>query len=331
MSTSGSPTTLRQLGASGLTVSTVGLGCNNLGKPGTASETLDGATALIDAALEAGVSFFDASDTYGATPGLSEHLLGSALGRRREDIVVATKFGMDMRGANGQDFGARGSRRYAVKAVEASLRRLGTDWIDLLQFHYPDPKTPIAETLDALDDLVRDGKVRYIGNSNMSGWQIAEAEFTARMSGGTRFASAQNHYNLLSREAELEVLPAVRALGLSLLPFFPLASGLLTGKYTRSGTQVAGRISDNQPQALEKAPWDRLEAYSEFARARGLTELTVAISWLAAQPGVASVIAGATTPEQIRANAVAASWRPTAADLAEIDEIFPRPKPLNPF
>lgn len=332
MGTSGPHPTHRQLGNSGLTVSTVGLGCNNLGKPGTASESLDGATALVDAALDAGVSFFDTSDTYGAHPGLSEHLLGRALGRRRRaDVVVATKFGMDMRGANGEDFGARGSRRYVVKAVEASLRRLGTDWIDLLQFHKPDPKTPIAETLGALDDLVRAGKVRYLGNSNMSGWQIAEAEFTARISGGARFVSAQNQYNLLSREAELEVLPATRQFGLSLLPFFPLASGLLTGKYTRAGEQVAGRISNNQPHVLEQAPWDRLEAFSEFASARGLRELTVAISWLAAQPGVASVIAGATTPEQIRANVAAASWRPTAEDLAELDAIFPRPKPLNPF
>lgn len=332
MSTSRSHSNFRQLGSSGLTVSAVGLGCNNLGKPGTATESLEGSTALIDAALESGVTFFDTSDTYGGHPGLSEDLLGRALGRqRREDVVVATKFGMDMRGANGQDFGARGSRRYVVKAVEASLRRLGTDWIDLLQFHYPDPKTPIGETLSAMDDLVRAGKVRYIGNSNMSGWQIAEAEFTARMSGGAHFVSAQNHYNLLSREVELEVLPAVRAFGLSLLPFFPLASGLLTGKYTRTGDQVAGRISDNQPQVLDSAPWDRLEAYTEFARARGLTELTVAISWLAAQPGVASVMAGATTPEQIRANVAAAGWDPTAEDLAEIDVIFPRPKPLNPF
>lgn len=317
----------RQLGNSGLTVSTVGLGCNNLGKPGTATETLEGVTALIDEALEVGVSFFDTSDTYGAHPGLSEHLLGRALGRRRGDVVVATKFGMDMRGVNGADFGARGSRRYVIKAVEASLRRLGTDWIDLLQFHYPDPKTPIAETLAALDDLVRAGKVRYIGSSNMSGWQVAEAEFTARMSGGARFISAQNQYNLLSREAELEVLPAANAFGVSLLPFYPLASGLLTGKYSRSGEQVSGRLSQN----LGAAPWDRLEAFSAFARARDLPELTVAMSWLASRPGVASVIAGATTPTQVRANIESAWWTPSAADLEELDQIFPRPKPLNPF
>lgn len=321
----------RQLGNSGLTVTAVGLGCNNLGKPGTASESLEGSTAVIDAALDAGVAFFDTSDTYGGHPGLSEHLLGRSLGRRRADVVVATKFGMDMRGVNGQDFGARGSRRYVVKAVEASLRRLGTDWIDLLQFHKPDPKTPIEETLAALDDLVRAGKVRYLGNSNMSGWQIAEAEFTARISGGARFVSAQNQYNLLSREVELEALPAIREYGLSLLPFFPLASGLLTGKYTRAGQQVAGRISNNAPHVLESAPWDALEAFAAFARAREITELTVAISWLASRPGVASVIAGATTPEQIRANVAAATWQPSVDDLAELDSIFPRPKPLNPF
>lgn len=317
----------RQLGNSGLTVSSAGLGCNNLGKPGTASESLEGATALIDEALEVGVSLFDTSDTYGGHPGLSEHLLGRALGRRRGDVVVATKFGMDMRGVNGADFGARGSRRYVVKAVEASLRRLGTDWIDLLQFHKPDPKTPIAETLAALDDLVRAGKVRYIGSSNMSGWQVAEAEFTARMSGGARFISAQNQYNLISREVELELLPAANNFGLSLLPFYPLASGLLTGKYTRTGEQVKGRLTNN----LGNVAWDQLEAFSAFARARDLTELTVAMSWLATRPGVASVIAGATTPAQIRANAAAVCWTPTALDAEELDQIFPRPKPLNPF
>ncbi|EMY33363.1 aldo/keto reductase, partial [Arthrobacter crystallopoietes BAB-32] len=221
----------RRLGTSGLTVSAVGLGCNNLGRTGTPTESQEGTDAVVTAALEAGVTFFDVADSYGRTPGLSEEFLGKALGSRRQDVVVATKFGMDMRGANGEDFGARGSRRYIVRAAEASLRRLGTDWIDLYQFHTPDPLTPIEETLSALDDLVRAGKVRYFGHSNMAGWQIAEAEFTARMHGFTRFISSQNHYNLLDRRAELEVTPAAEAYGLGVLPYFPLANGLLTGKY----------------------------------------------------------------------------------------------------
>ena len=224
-------TEYRRVGNSGLSVSVVGLGCNNLGRSGTATESQEGTDAVVHAALDAGITFFDVADTYGREPGLSETMLGKALAGRRGDAVIGTKFGMDMRGANGNDFGARGSRRYIIKAAEASLRRLGTDWIDLYQFHTPDPRTPIEETLAALDDLVTSGKVRYIGHSNRAGWQIAEAEFVARARGGSRFISAQNHYNLLDRRAELEVTPAAEAYGLGVLPYFPLANGLLTGKY----------------------------------------------------------------------------------------------------
>jgi aryl-alcohol dehydrogenase-like predicted oxidoreductase len=317
-------TDYRRLGHSGLTVSTVGLGCNNLGRANTPTETQEGTDAVVHAAIDAGITLFDVADVYGRTPGLSEEMLGKALKGRRDDVVVATKFGMDMHGANGRDFGARGSRRYIRTAVEASLRRLGTDWIDLYQYHTPDAETPIEETLSALDDLVREGKVRYIGHSNRTGWQIAEAEFTARMGGFTPFISSQNHYNLLDRRAELEVTEAAEAYGLGVLPYFPLANGLLTGKYSRGSAPEGSRLSHTRTNLVHDADWDQLEKFSAFAEERGLTELEVAFSWLAAQPSVASVIAGATRPEQIRQNAEAASWEPSAEDLAELDEIFPK-------
>lgn len=314
---------LRRLGSSGLTVSVVGLGCNNLGRPGTATESQAGTDAVVHAALDAGITLFDVADTYGAEPGLSETRLGAALGAHRDEVVLATKFGMDMRGANGPDFGARGSRRYIATAVEASLRRLGTDHIDLYQFHTPDPLTPIDETLDALDDLVRSGKVRYIGHSNRAGWQIAEAEFVARARGGARFVSSQSHYNLLDRRAELEVTPAAQAYGLGVLPYFPLANGLLTGKYSDGLAPEGSRLTHSRQQMLRDADLDQLRALGDFARQRDLTELQVAFSWLASRPAVSSVIAGATRTEQVQANAEAAGWVPTPDDEAELDEIFP--------
>ncbi|SMC69363.1 aldo/keto reductase [Janibacter indicus] len=314
---------LRRLGHSGLTVSVVGLGCNNLGREGTASRTQEGADAVVHAALDAGVTLFDVADVYGAEPGLSETRLGVALGAHRDEVVLATKFGMDMRGANGPDFGARGSRRYITTAVEASLRRLGTDRIDLYQLHTPDPLTPVEETLDALDDLVRAGKVRYIGHSNLAGWQIADAEHTARARGGARFVSSQSHYNLLDRRAELEVTPAAEHFGLGVLPYFPLASGLLTGKYSSGSAPEGSRLTHSRQFLLEEADLDQLRAFGDYARARDLTELEVAFSWLASRPAVTSVIAGATRPEQIAANAAAVSWVPTPDDEAELDEIFP--------
>ncbi|MEV7648527.1 aldo/keto reductase [Arthrobacter sp. NPDC089319] len=313
----------RRLGKSGLTVSAVGLGCNNLGRSNTPTRTQEGTNTVVQAALDAGVTLFDVADTYGKTPGLSEEFLGKALGARRDDVVVATKFGMDMHGANGEDFGARGSRRYIVRAAEASLRRLGTDWIDLYQLHTPDPMTPIEETLAALDDLVRAGKVRYIGHSNRAGWQIAEAEFTARMGGYTPFISSQNHYNLLDRRAELEVTPAAEAYGLGVLPYFPLANGLLTGKYKDGKAPEGSRLTHSRTNLLKDADWEQLGAFSRFAADRGLKEIEVAFSWLASRPSVASVIAGATKPEQIRQNAESAGWQPTDEDLAELDGIFP--------
>lgn len=317
-------TTYNRLGNSGLTVSAVGLGCNNLGRSGTATESQEGTDAVVHAAIDSGITLFDTADIYGAEPGLSEIRLGKALGSRRGDVVLATKFGMDMQGANGPDFGARGSRRYIVTAVEASLRRLGTDWIDLYQFHTPDPLTPIDETLAALEDLVASGKVRYIGHSNRTGWQIAEAEFTARMKGSTRFISAQNHYNLLDRRAELEVTPAAEAYGLGVLPYFPLANGLLTGKYSSGQAPEGSRLTHSRTNLLENADYDQLREFGDFARDRGLTEVQVAFSWLASRPSVSSVIAGATKPEQVKQNAEAASWVPSEKDLEELDRIFPQ-------
>ena len=316
-------TTYRRVGKSGLTVSTVGLGCNNLGRANTRTESQEATDAVVHAALDAGITLFDVADTYGREPGLSETMLGRALGSRRPDVVLATKFGMDMKGASGPDFGARGSRRYIIQAVEASLRRLGTDWIDLYQFHTPDPLTPIDESLSALDTLVTSGKVRYLGHSNRAGWHIAQAEYVARELGGARFISTQNHYNLLDRRAELEVTPAAEEFGLGVLPYFPLANGLLTGKYSPGHAPEGSRLSHTRTHLVHDADWDQLDRFSSFAKDRGLTEIQVAFSWLAAQPSVASVIAGATRPEQVRQNAQAADWVPSDKDLAELDGIFP--------
>lgn len=315
----------RRLGDSGLMVSAVGVGCNNFGR----KLDIAGTRAVVDAAIDAGITLFDTADIYGTPQGGSEEQLGAALRGRRDDVVLATKFGMDMSGGNGVDHGVRGSRRYIVRAVEASLRRLGTDHIDLYQFHEPDPVTPIEETLQALDDLVRGGKVRYLGCSNFAGWQIADAAWTARTGGLSPFVSAQNEYNLLDRRVEREVVPACQRFGLGLLPYFPLADGLLTGKYRRAeapppGSRLAGE-SSRYAARLADAPWDVIEALDAYAAKRDLSLLTVAIGGLAAQPAVASVIAGATTPEQVRANAAAGSWQPDADDLAELRSILPEP------
>ncbi|MGC0250729.1 aldo/keto reductase [Pseudactinotalea sp. Z1748] len=306
----------RQLGPSGLTVSVVGLGCNSFG----VTVPTERVTDVVRAALDAGITFFDVSDTYGSTAGESEELLGKALGSRRADAVVATKFGMDTGGLNGPDWGVRGSRRYIRKAVEGSLRRLGTDHIDLYQMHRPDPHTPVAETLAALHELVAEGKVRYLGSSNFTGWQIIDADWTAHTAATTPFVSAQNEYNLLSRGLEAEVIPALEHIGGGLLPFFPLASGLLTGKYRRGQDAPEGTRLARRPDRLAGADFDMIEALQHFAEERDLSMLQVAIGWLAAKPGVASVISGASRPEQVRSNA-AALWHPEPDDLAELDRI----------
>ncbi|MFE5826794.1 aldo/keto reductase [Streptomyces erythrochromogenes] len=321
----------RQLGNSGLTVSMVGLGCNSLGRRNTASFTRGGSDAVVHAALEAGVTFFDVADCYGTPPGLSERLLGEALKGHRDDVVIATKFGTDAEGANGRDFGARGSRRYIVNAVEASLRRLGTDRIDLYQFHTPDVITPIEETLAALDTLVQQGKVLYLGHSNFAGWQIAQAEYLARQLGTARFVASENHYNLLDRRAELEVLPAAQAFGLGVLPYFPLAHGLLTGKYSSGGAPEGARLTHVHQDDLENADLDQLAAFRDFAVSRSLSEIQVAFSWLASRPTVSSVIAGATRPEQVIQNAAGVCYQFSAEDLGELDLVFPPPPPVALF
>ena len=310
----------RRLGDSGLVVSVVGIGCNNFGRKLDG----DGTRAVVDAAIDAGITLFDTADIYGTPHGGSEELLGAALKGRRDQVVLATKFGMDMEGMNGDDRGARGSRWYVTRAVEASLRRLGTDYIDLYQLHQPDENTPIDETLSALDDLVRAGKVRYLGNSNFSGWQIADADWTARAAGRTPFISAQNQYSLLHREVETEIIPACERFGLGMLPFFPLDSGLLSGKYRRGQQPAEGtRLSLERYQRwLDGADWDTIEALTAFGEERGHSLLDVAIAGLAARPAVTSVIAGATTPEQVRANAAAGAWQLGVPDVAALDEIL---------
>jgi aryl-alcohol dehydrogenase-like predicted oxidoreductase len=310
-----------QLGNSGLVVSAVGLGCNNFGLR-VGEET---SRQVVGAALDAGITLFDTSDTYGDPKGTSEELLGRALRGRRQAAIVATKFGGDMAGALGPDWGRRNSRRYIRLAVEASLRRLGTDWIDLYQLHWRDAGTPAGEILATLDDLVHEGKVRYIGCCNLSGWEIAEAVHTAREHDLTPYVSAQNHYSLLARHAEEEVIPAARHYNLGVLPYFPLENGLLTGKYRRGEEAPAGsRLTDprfQRYQKLEDAPWDVIEALSSFAQQRGHSLLDLAFAGLIARPAVSSVIAGATSADQVRANAAAGSWALTGEDLAEVDRI----------
>jgi aryl-alcohol dehydrogenase-like predicted oxidoreductase len=308
--------TYRPLGASGLMVSAVGVGCNAFG----GRVGLDAVRGILDAADDTGVTFLDTSDSYGI--GQSEEMIGVALEGRRDRFVVATKFGSDMRGINGADRGARGSRAYVRRAVDASLTRLRTDHIDLYQLHFPDPVTPIEETLSVLTDLVREGKVRYVGCSNLAGWQIADADWTARTSGYARFVSAQNRYSLLDRDLEAETVPAAERFGLGVLPYFPLERGLLTGKYHRGAQAPSGSRAESGPAPwLDTADWDRIEALEKYAEARGLSLLDVAIAGLAAQPTVACVIAGATTGDQVRANAAAIRWEPTSDDLAELDAI----------
>ncbi len=313
----------RPLGRSGLRVSAVGLGGNNFGRAGTASERQEGTDAVVHAALDSGVNLIDTADVYGREYGLSETLLGAALRGRRDEVVIATKFGHSSIPSPLPDWGARGSRRYVRLAVEGSLRRLRTDWIDLYQLHTPDPRTPIEETLSALDELVREGKVRYIGHSNLTAWQLVEAEFTARALGSERFISAQNEYSLLARDAERELLPAAERFGVGFLPYFPLQNGLLTGKFRRDDAPADTRIMRQRRHLLEQAPWDVIERYRTFAEQRGLSMLEATIGWLCSRSGIASVIAGATRPEQIRQNAAAGSgWRPDAEEFEEISQIF---------
>lgn len=302
------------LGDSGLMVSVVGVGCNAFGARTSADEVV----AIVDAALGAGVTLFDTADVYSL--GDSERLLGAALKGRRDEVVVATKFGMDMEGVNGPDFGVRGSRRYLRRAVEASLRRLGTDYLDLYQLHTPDRTTPLEETLVALGELVTEGKVRYVGCSNFRAWEVVEARWLADSLGVPGFVSAQNEYSLYNRSAEDELAPACEAMGMSILPYFPLAYGLLTGKYKRGEAAPSGSRLEQQSSRLEGADFDRVEALQAYADQRGIGLLDVAIGGLIAQPAVGSVISGVSRVEQVGANVAAAQWEPDAEDLAALDD-----------
>ncbi len=306
----------RRLGDSGLKVSEIGLGCNNFGMRMNEQSAVD---AVVGAAIENGVIFFDTADVYGGQ-GKSEEMLGAALTGKRHQIILATKFAMPMGPGKGG-----GSRRYIMEAVDASLKRLKTDYIDLYQMHRFDADTPLEETLSALDDLITQGKVRYVGNSNYTGWQIADADWISRSAHKNRFVSAQNNYSLLERKVEFEVTPACERFGLGVLPFFPLASGLLTGKYKRGeappeGTRLAA-MGARAAQALNDSNFDRLEKLSSWAEERGHDMLDLAFAWLLGHPVVSSVIAGATKPEQIAANAATARWKLTPAEVDEVTKL----------
>ena len=308
----------RRLGDSGLKVSEIGLGCNNFGMRIDQAAT----DAVVNAAIEHGITLFDTADVYGGQ-GKSEEMLGNVLtGGKRDQIVLATKFAMPM--GKGPDMQG-GSRRYVMNAVEASLKRLKTDHIDLYQMHRFDAETPLEETLGALDDLVTQGKVRYLGNSNYTGWQIADADWIARNEHKNRFVSAQNNYSLIERRVEHEVTPACERFGLGMLPFFPLASGLLTGKYKRGEAPAEGtRLAAWGPRgaaALTDQNFDRLEKLSSWAEERGHDMLDLAFSWLLGHPVVSSVIAGATKPEQVAANAATAGWKLTPEEVEEVTKL----------
>ena len=298
-----------------LEVSDVGLGCNNFGR----RLDLDGTRAVVDAALEAGVNLFDTADIYGQ--GQSEAMLGQILAGRWDQVVIATKFGMEMRGECDLPDAPRGSAPYVRAAVEGSLRRLRVDTIDLYQYHEPDGVTPIEETVAAMRELVDEGKVRFLGCSNFTADQLAEA--------GDAFMSLQNEYSLLKRGIEADVLPECERRGVAVLPFFPLASGLLTGKYRRGEDAPSGTRLQGREDVADDETFDRLERLAQFAADRGVEPIEVAIGWLLAQPAIASVIAGATKPVQIRRNVQAGEWRPSDADRAEIDAIFPPERDLT--
>jgi aryl-alcohol dehydrogenase-like predicted oxidoreductase len=302
----------RRLGSEGPEVSVVGLGCNNFG----GRVDLAGTHAVVDAALDAGVMLFDTADVYGGQGG-SERFLGEVLEGRRDRVSLATKFGGDM----GDGTEARGSREYIRKAIDGSLERLRTDYVDLYQYHHPDGVTPFEETFGALAELVREGKVRYVGHSNLEAAQIEEVDALAREHGWARPVSAQNRYSLLRREAEEELLPVCERLGLGFLPYFPLASGLLTGKYRRGEERPQGTRLSGRDEVFTEETFDQLEALERYAGEQGVSMLHVAIGGLLAQPAVSSVIAGATKPEQVRANVAAAEWEPSPADVAAVDSL----------
>jgi aryl-alcohol dehydrogenase-like predicted oxidoreductase len=306
----------RPLGVLGPEVSVIGLGCNNFGR----RVDLDGTRAVVDAAIEQGITFLDTADIYGSPHGRSEEFLGEVLQGRRDRVLLATKFGMNMDDGRGP----RGSRGYILQAFEASLRRLRTDVIDYYWYHQPDGVTPISETLETLDGLVQTGAVRWIGASNFSAEEIEEADAVARDRGFARFTAVQNNYSLLNREAEGDVLPTCERLGLGFVPFFPLASGLLTGKYRRGEAAPAGTRLAGRDQAGTEEQFDTVEALEGYAADRGLAMIDVAIGALLGRPVLSTVIAGATRPEQVRQNVGAARWEPSETDLAELEAVLNR-------
>lgn len=316
---------LRRLGETGPEISVVGIGCNNFGRAGTVTESFEGTRAVVDAAIRYGINFFDTAEMYGQPPGTSELLLGEALRKRdRESVVIATKWGHQAAHAHGaESWGPKGARQYIRHAVEASLRRLQTDYIDLYQLHTPDPHTPIVDTLGALQELIDEGKVRHIGHTNLTAQQVAVANEIAAANGLRTFTSAQNDYSLLQRGPEAEILPEVDQAGMGFLPFYPLANGLLTGKYTKDRTPDGSRLQVVKPQLLEDVDWAQLAAYQQICEDAGLTMLQATFGWLLSHQMLTSVIAGATKPEQVQANAEAGRTELQGDVLAAIDTLFP--------
>jgi aryl-alcohol dehydrogenase-like predicted oxidoreductase len=314
----------RRIGQTALSVSVLGLGGNNFGGRSNAEQTRD----VVFAALDCGITLFDTADNYGGG-GRSETLLGEQLADQRDRVIIATKFGADMRAAYGDDSGPIGSRRYIRRAAEGSLRRLQTEYIDLYQMHMPDPETPLAETVGALQELADEGKIRHFGHSNFPGWRVAEAHFASLATGGGGFVTTQNQYSLLTRDAERELLPACKHFGVGFLAYFPLDNGLLTGKVRRGIGPIAGSRLHGYEAYVSESKLDRIEALSSWAAGCGRTLLEVALGALVARDGVHSAIAGASSPEQVIANAGAVDWLPTQHELREIDELAPGPPGIH--
>lgn len=316
------PDGFRTVGRSGLVVSSLGVGASTFGRSGMRAGDIDQVRPIVDKAIDLGVTYFDLAEGYGDREGHSEELFAEALGSRRDNVVIGTKFGRSLRERFGPTYGLTGSRKYILRSVEESLRRLRTDYIDLYQIHFPDVVTPIEETLSALDDLVRAGKVRYIGASNFPAWRVVEAEHVARENGLTRFVSTTDEYNLLWRKPEDELVPALAQYGLGFIPYFPLQNGLLTGKYSAGHAPSDAKITNLKTHLLRSAPWEALGRFEEFARDRAITPSAAALGWLLAQPTVSSVIAGVTVPEQLDENLVASRWVPSADDERELRGFF---------
>lgn len=315
---------INYLGHSGLLVSAVGLGCNNFGRPDTPTFTADGTAAVMDAAIESGISFFDTADVYGAEYGLSEKLMGPTVAQNRKSMILASKFGHVEISSPLDAIGPGGSRAYIRAAINQTLERLQTDYLDLYQHHTPDPRVPIEETLEALNELIAEGKVRHIGHSNYSAEHARQAHTVAKRRGLIGFVSAQNEHHLLARGAESDIIPAAVERGLGFLPWFPLHNGLLTGKYTRDGGPADARLMRIRQHLHADAPWDAMDKFAKFCDNRRITMLEATVGWMLAIPGMSCLIAGATTPKQVRENANAAiSWSPTRREFTEIGKLFP--------